>query len=575
MGLVQKIISKTTMQQAVQQSVEVRATSTIYHFSAGKIHLKVTFTSPLLIDDLEVLARPISYIAFEVKSTDNRGHNVRVYYNVSAQVASNTPTQEVLVESLPKTPEGLQVARAGTITQEVLGRKGDDVRIDWGYVYLATKNGGVQVNSSSKQLKASLNYGVVGAISFEKTVLMGYDDEYSVQYFGRNLRPWWRKNPAMTMEKALDMAQDEYRKIARRCEDFDKKLYKDAEKAGGKMYADICQLAYRQAIAAHKAVDRGDGSLLFFSKENFSNGSIGTVDVTYPSAPLFLLYNTTLMKGMLEFIFEYSESGKWNKPFAAHDVGTYPLANGQTYSEDMPVEECGNMLILTAAVCKKEGNYAYARQHWATLSVWAKYLEKEGLDPANQLCTDDFAGHLAHNVNLSVKAIVALGAYAQMARQLGENAQAEYVEKLAKNMVTQWQTMADAGNHYALAFDKKDTWSQKYNLVWDKLLDLKLFPAEVTQKEIAFYLKNQQTYGLPLDSRKTYTKSDWIVWTATLATSQADFEALLKPVWKYINETPNRVPVSDWHETTNAKQVGFQARSVVGGYFIKMLTLGK
>ncbi len=575
---------------AKQSSVTINATQTIYKFSAGKVDLEVAFTSPLLMDNLDLLARPVSYVSFKLKANDGQKHNAQVFFGASTDIATNSPTQEI--EASVYKNGSLSVLKAGTTEQPVLKKRGDDIRIDWGYMYVGVpQNSGKQYIASSANAVSSFISGKagssdakgksltlatvlpfnVGDAAIEKTVLVGYDDIESVQYFGENLKPWWNRKNNQTIDKQLTLANNEYAAVLQKCIAFNKQYYAANLKAGGAAYADLSNISYRQAISAHKLVESPQGDILFLSKENFSNGSINTVDVTYPSAPLFLVYNPDLLKGMLNGIFYYSESGKWKKPFPAHDLGTYPLANGQTYGEDMPVEEAGNMVILTAAIAKAEGNAEYAKKHWKTLSVWADYLSKDGFDPANQLCTDDFAGHLARNTNLSVKAIVALGGYGMLAAQLGEKEEAAKYTPMAKEMAKKWMEMADAGDHFALTFDLKNTWSQKYNLVWDKVLDLGIFPKEVYKKEINFYLNKQNTFGLPLDSRKTYTKSDWIMWTATLADNQADFEKFIKPIGKFSLETTSRVPLSDWHETTNGKQVGFQARSVVGGYAIKLL----
>ncbi|MBC3540030.1 glutaminase domain-containing protein [Rufibacter sediminis] len=595
-GIVREETSKAyaKVTPAVQKSVQLNATQTIYQFTCGKVDVTATFTSPLLLNNLDVLARPVTYVSVKTKSNDKAAHDVQLYFGASSDLAVNTPEQEVISQEY--TSEKLSILKAGTKEQPMLQKKGDNVRIDWGYLYVAVPAaakavqyvspvgkeatpfisasvGNPQNTQEGRSLVLStiVPLGKVGTTAKEQVFMLGYDELYSVQYFKQNLKPWWKNNASATIEKQLAQASTDYAKIIQQCQAFDKQMYQDAEKAGGKEYADLCELAYRQAISAHTLVKSPTGETLFLSKENFSGGFINTVDVTYPSAPLFLAYNPELLKGMLNGIFYYSESGQWKKPYPAHDLGTYPVANGQIYGEDMPVEEAGNMLILAAAIAKVEGNANYAQKHWQTLTTWAEYLKKSGFDPENQLSTDDFAGHLARNANLSVKAIEALAAYGMMAGMLGKADVAKQYTNDAKEMAQKWMKLAQDGDHYTLAFEKPGTWSQKYNLAWDTILDLNIFPENVRKTEVKYYLTKQGTYGLPLDSRKTYTKSDWIVWTATLADNPQDFKAIIAPVWKYANETPARIPISDWHETTNAEVPNFRARSVVGGYFLKLL----
>ena len=587
-------------QTATQKSVALSATQTHYSFSCGPVDLKLTFLSPLLPNHPDILSRPVNYISYETQATDGKKHDVQIYFEATPEWAVDHISQEVSLEQ-GKT-DGLTYFKTGTTEQPVLAKQGDDLRIDWGYFYLCGKtapemsfamgdynalkkdfasNGLLKATPEGKQtthmadimpvMACSQQLGQVATDPVSGNIMLGYDDLFAIQYFGENRMAWWKKDGKVTMIDALKSASLEFDQLRDSCSVFDNNLWGDAVKAGGENYAELCVLAFRQSIAAHKLLKDKEGNTLFLSKENFSNGSIGTVDVTYPSAPLFLLYNPDLLKGMLTPIFYFSESGKWTKPFAAHDVGTYPRANGQTYGGDMPVEESGNMLILTTAIALAEGNASYAEKHWKTLAIWADYLLQNGLNPDNQLCTDDFAGHFAHNTNLSIKAIMGIAGYGKLARMLGKAEIADKYEVQAKEMAAKWVEMANDGDHFRLTFDQPGTWSQKYNLVWDKLLKLNIFPKEVAAKEIAYYLTKQNIYGLPLDNRKTYTKSDWIIWTATLAEDMPTFQKFIDTEHKFVNETPNRVPMTDWYETTNARQVGFQARSVVGGYFIKML----
>jgi hypothetical protein len=577
-----------------QTNLEVLPTRTIYAFEGEGVRLTLTFMTPALPEDLEMLARPVTYLECEVRAVHAERHRVGLDLYALPELAVNDVGQIVEFSEIPADKSGgLFTWRLGTVEQPILQKKGDDLRIDWGYLCIsapAKENPARLIGPPSERstinrvearnaahLGLGFDFGDVGPQPISCWLMLAYDDEFSIQYMRKNLRPYWRRN-GDDAAALLKKSAAEYESLKQRCEQFDAELMADLRKAGGEQYARLGALAYRQCFAAGKFVADANGQPLQFCKENHSNGCIGTSDVFYPMAPQFLLFGPTLAKSFLVPFMNYAASERWKFPFAPHDLGTYPHANGQVYGggerteqNQMPVEESGNLLILFGAIAQMEGNADFAKLYWKQLTQWAEYLKDKGFDPENQLCTDDFAGHLAHNVNLSVKAICGLGSFAKLCELRGDKTKADEYFKLAREFAQRWVKEADDGDHFRLAFDRPGTWSQKYNLMWDRILGLNLFPAEVARKEMDFYLKTENKYGLPLDNRSKYTKLDWITWTATLTQNRADFEALIDPVYEFLNATPDRSPMTDWYFTDTAKKRGFTARPVVGGVFAQML----
>ncbi|MEI6654680.1 MAG: DUF4965 domain-containing protein [Verrucomicrobiota bacterium] len=570
-----------------QTGLEVLPTRTIYQFSGSGVALRLTFMTPTLPDDLDVLSRPVTYVTCDAVATDGKSHALTMDFSASGELAVNTPNQAVRTEAVNDV-DGLSVLRVGSVTQNVLAKAGDDVRIDWGYLYLAAPKAdvrealtlpqaGVDGPGGHAMLGMAFDFGKVGTENVSRWLMLAYDDLFSIQYMKSNLRPYWRRNGWEASDLLKASAKD-YAMLGKRCAAFDEELSADLRKAGGEAYARIGSLAYRQCFAAGKVVADAKGQPLQFCKENHSNGCISTSDVFYPMAPQFLFLSPTLTKAFLVPFMNYAASPRWRFPFAPHDLGTYPHANGQRYgggeqseANQMPVEESGNLLLLFGAIAQMDGNADFAGLYWPQLTQWADYLKAKGFDPENQLCTDDFAGHLAHNVNLSAKAICALGAYGKLCAMRGDQAKADEATKLAHEFAARWVKEADEGDHFRLAFDRQGSWSQKYNLVWDRILGLGLFPDEVRSKEMTFYRKTQNKFGLPLDNRKDYTKLDWLLWTATLTQNREDFAALVAPVLRFIQETPDRSPLTDWYETKSGHKTGFTARPVIGGVFLQML----
>ena len=587
--------------KADQISCQVTATSTAYVFVAGTIAFELKFTSPLLLTDPVLVSRPCTYIS--VSLVENNGgvpEDLEVRFEVLRDVVSR---EDAILNGHAGTYGNAHpfiYAMMGRAFQKPLGDSSDNTPIDWGYVYLASESKGAAAAFDA----ASSSLVLTAPLSKQQCFsgVIAYDDLVAVNYFGAFKKALWAERYDTILD-AVEGAFCDREETLKSADAVDGEIERAAVSAGGEDYAFLALMSYRHAIAAHKLIRDEKGELIFLSRENDSNSCIGTVDVSYPSVPLFLLYNTEYVKGMLRPVFRFAAMPVWTFDFAPHDVGRYPYAWGQVYGlkqnpglysgaqgnvcpplyqfagdqeiyehySQMPVEECGNMLIMTAAVCSLENSADFALPYFDILKGWTKYLLTYGEDPGDQLCTDDFAGHLNHNVNLSIKAIMGVEAFAKLNALKGDGeAEKEYHEK-AVEMAKSVLQRAASGDHYALTFDREDSWSLKYNAVWDQFFKSGLFPEEFFEKELSKYRRMLNSYGVPLDSRATYTKSDWILWCAAMTEDKDARKALIRPVARYLRETNSRYPFSDWYDTVSGNYCHFKGRSVQGGLYMPIL----
>ena len=555
--------------------LDITALSTTAVFKNDSITLTAKFTTPVLADDLYLLSRPVSYMEISYASNDGKPHQVELNVSVFEDVCLDEDDAEVICEELVY-DGGIKGMRMGNAVQKPLNKSGDDVGIDWGYVHLAVKADNASVCSGKEDRRATINTQCLPTENEKALFVFAYDDIESLEYFNKPLKSYWNKD-GKTIVEAIAEAFGEYEAVLERCDKFSQELYGDALSAGGEKYAELLTLAYRQVMAAHKLSVDENGDVLWVSKECWSNGCAATVDVSYPSTPMFLLYNPELVKGMLRPIYKYALSDAWTFDFAPHDVGQYPLLNGQVYGQNqlkyqMPVEECGNMLIMEANVAFATNDASFAEKHLDILEKWSRYLIEYGADPGNQLCTDDFAGHLAHNCNLSLKAIMGLQGMSYIMKLLGKAEKADYYRAEAVKMAELWKkTAINPDGTTRLTFDSPDGFSMKYNMVWDRAWKTELFSQELMDRELKNNIGHFNKYGMPLDSRADYTKSDWLVWVGSMASDKEIFEQFLAPLWDAYNESQSRAPLTDWYDTKSGIMVGFRHRTVQGGLFMRIL----
>lgn len=599
-GTERRFLGAGSASALLQTSRRVTAYTTEYVFECEEYSLFISFVSPLFFDDPDTLSCPVCRLSYNVTpKTELR--DFRISFEIGDDICYTGEEIKSCRSGVLKR-KNYEAAYIGLRTQAVLSHSSDLFGADWGYYYLTGENCDVSVHGGRKFIRAE-NASRSGCF------MLAFDDIASIYYYGQVLRGYYFRNGDKNICDAIEESYERAEEIDEKCKSFDEKLKKDAEACGNNYYR-LLVASLRQSIAAHKLVQDGKGRLLFLSKECNSDGCVATVDVTYPSAPLYLLYNPELVRGMMRPILDFARMPIWEYDFAPHDAGMYPYVTGQLYAaqngeerynkdiyvdfskkevlpfyylmgaetdvyteeRQMQIEESANMLLLAYACYLMDKNFGFIDENFDLLSRWGDYLTRNGPEYGRQLCTDDFAGHLEGNLNLSVKATIALGVYAKILSAKGLRTKAEEIENTAKGYVEKIIGESCVDGHLPIAFGAgEDTYSLKYNLVFDQIVGTNLFDCSIGEREACYYEKLCTGYGVPLDSRLRETKSDWMIWSAGISENEKFRDRMVNEVVAYLEKGGQRYPFPDWYNIDTAEAKPFRNRTVVGGHFLLLL----
>ena len=611
----------TTVPLMTQIQLEITPTQSRYVFQAAGVTLYLTFLSPLETTDIQRLSMPFGYITAQVQTNDGLSHTVNLYFDISGEWAHGTDTTLInwQVQQVSHTGGNLTTFTVTPSSPTVLAETNDYP--SWGQEVWATNTQsnlsyqsgqdtvlrnqfvaqGTLNNSMDTNMPRAINNAwpvfafdfalgsVTGTTTGPLILALGHVRQPAVSYLGAQVAPLWQGYWS-TWQQMLGFFYDDAAAALTRANTLDASIVPAAVSAGGVHYAALCSLAARQAFGGVELVNTTSAPWMFL-KEISSDGNVSTIDVVYPSFPIFYYLNPTLLSLLLAPILTYVESGHWPQTYCVHDLGSsYPNASGHNDGggENMPVEETANMLIMAAAYVQQAGSNAasFSTAHYTVLKQWANYLNApnggspsrpNALDPLLQNQTDDFTGTIAHSTNLALKGIIGIGAMSIIAQAAGNSTDQQFYASTASSLISQWAQLGQdpSAAHLDIAYIESDTasgtgagtYSLKYNAFSDKLLGLGLVSATVLQEEAAWYQGLENEYGIPLDSRHTYTKSDWEMWTAASTNTASLRQYLIDSLYRFYNTTPSRVPGTDWYDTISDTQNGFQARPVLGGFF--------
>jgi len=597
-----------------QTLLEVTPTRSRFHLQGGGVSLVVEFLSPVEPGDLRRQSIPMSYVLMTASSLDGAAHDVQLYFDISGEWTSGDVSQLITwaPASVPYSGGSLRTWTVELQNQQPLTEQ--DQLAAWGSVVWASPdsarlsyqsgqdivvraqfvNNGSLTDSNDTDYRAISNnwpvfgfcadLGSVTGAAVTTQASIGQVRTPAVSYLGQSLQPLWTAY-FTAWQDMLAFFHADLPAARARADRLDARITGEAQAAGGPAYAGLCDLALRQAYGGTELVAGPGGQPWAFLKEISSDGNVSTVDVLYPASPAWIYADPGYLALLLEPLLAYAETGGWPGTFAEHDLGSaYPVAAGHNngQEEDMPVEESGNMLIMAAAYLRRAGPTAaaaFARAHYTILKQWADYLVANLPDPGFQNQTDDFAGSIAHSVNLAVKGIIAVAAMAQVASAAGHSADAASYTAQARQFISYWLQHAQdpGGQHLDLTYSGSadggnGTWGTTYNAYADRLLGTGLIPASVLTEQASWYHSVSNVFGVPLQVPHSYAKSDWEMFTAAWLSDYPVRQELIDRVYAYAHTTPSRVPFSDLYDTITGNQVGFQARPVQGGIFA-LLTL--